>query len=709
MSRDGRGRGRALLATMGGGGSVPPQVLTLFGTPVTTGYENDAYSTWQVSAIGGTAPYSYALVGTYPAGISIDSGTGVISGTPTEDGTFASLNVEVTDAAAGTDQLDSNFSIVITTELSISGTPNTDIWQNEAYSGFDVDAAGGSGGNVFALVGTWPSGISINSGTGVVSGTTAVYGSFPSLSVSVTDNSGHVRSLSSFTLNVGQQVGISGTPVTSGTEGVAYTGFTATAFGGDGSYTYSLRGTWPTGISIDSGTGVVSGTPSQSGTFTGLSVRVTDGRSKTADLSNFTLTLAAAPSNFVITDTISDGTDITGASLSTTSLTGKSIGSAAADRLVVFALQFTQTHQGRQQPVVTCDGTEMMLAAMNEHAANLAPTQIYIIPKATGTTADFVITWPTTDANLNIPRYNAFVAKVTGMSIVPSDFTAGFSTSFPSASAVTLDIDANTTNAGLAIGIGGADCSGAPSSETWTGLTADQTLTIETLRTTIAHRVLTSSETPRNIDFVIGGGVNVFAPSACVLTLAPSTPGQTLFWDTFDRADSVLGSSLVPSGFTNANNWVWDSRTPQVNIVSNKLTNNNTNGPGTVYHVDVGHADHWVEWWVDNTTASNGPFAALRIVDYDNFIGVRVAGTNIEVYRREASSMNSLVSTNYDAAFGTLFRLEAQSTSLRVYRNGILQTTQTIASPFLTPTKCGIVGRSTVLSNFLSRFRCGTL
>jgi hypothetical protein len=85
---------------------------------------------------------------------------------------------------------------------------------------------------------------------------------------------------------------ISGTPVTSATQNTAYPGFTVSASGGALPYTYSLVGSWPTGISINSSTGAISGTPSVNGTFASLSVRVTDGLSHTADLPTFTLTVS---------------------------------------------------------------------------------------------------------------------------------------------------------------------------------------------------------------------------------------------------------------------------------------------------------------------------------------------------------------------------------------------------------------------------------
>jgi hypothetical protein len=86
---------------------------------------------------------------------------------------------------------------------------------------------------------------------------------------------------------------ISGTPVTSATHNVPYAGFTVGATGGWAPYLFNLvAGNWPHGVSLNARTGLVSGTPTQTGTFAGLVVQVTDLYGLTANLASFTLTVA---------------------------------------------------------------------------------------------------------------------------------------------------------------------------------------------------------------------------------------------------------------------------------------------------------------------------------------------------------------------------------------------------------------------------------
>jgi len=104
---------------------------------------------------------------------------------------------------------------------------------------------------------------------------------------------------------------IGGTPVTTGQVGVAYAGFTVTAAGGTSPYTYSVAsGSLPAGITLNSSSGSVSGTPTTAGAYAGIVIRVTDAVSATANLAAFTITIGAVARSAMLPNVFvnSDGT-----------------------------------------------------------------------------------------------------------------------------------------------------------------------------------------------------------------------------------------------------------------------------------------------------------------------------------------------------------------------------------------------------------------
>lgn len=147
---------------------------------------------------GGRAPYTWRLVsGQAPPGLTFNPSDQTITGTPTSAGTF-NFSVQATD----TDGLTAArpLSIVVNTaQLSITTTRQfPDGALNQPYA-VTVEAVGGQPPYRWSASGL-PAGLTINTGTGQISGTPTAAGEFP-IAVTVVD-SAIVNIADRFTMNV---------------------------------------------------------------------------------------------------------------------------------------------------------------------------------------------------------------------------------------------------------------------------------------------------------------------------------------------------------------------------------------------------------------------------------------------------------------------------------------------------------------------------
>jgi len=140
------------------------------------GVKGTAYSeTLQVS--GGKSPYTWSITDTLPAGLSLDSSSGIISGTPTATGTTA-FTVKVEDSSSpklsDTKSLSIEISGTSGSALSISTSSLPDGTKGRTYSQ-TLQVSGGKSPYTWSIsLGTLPAGLSLNSATGVISGTPTV-------------------------------------------------------------------------------------------------------------------------------------------------------------------------------------------------------------------------------------------------------------------------------------------------------------------------------------------------------------------------------------------------------------------------------------------------------------------------------------------------------------------------------------------------------
>ncbi len=149
----------------------------------------------------------------------------------------------------------------------VTGTPITAaIVGDDVAARFTITASHGTPPYVYALSsGTLPTGQSINSSTGLVSGVITAAATYSAIILKATDANNDVTYLTPYAVIVSTPASafaITGTPTTVGTVGTAITNSTFFATGNTGSVVWSADASYPlpTGIVINSSTGVMSGT-----------------------------------------------------------------------------------------------------------------------------------------------------------------------------------------------------------------------------------------------------------------------------------------------------------------------------------------------------------------------------------------------------------------------------------------------------------------
>lgn len=226
------------------------------------------------SVPGSGLPYQYRVLnGSVPAGLVLDK-DGLLHGTPAQAGTW-SFWVELSDedppTAAWCRPARSEREFIV----SIAAPPAT---VGSTYA-VQVNAEGLDAITWSVTSGALPPGLALGPTTGVITGTPATTGTFP-FELLVTDTRG-VTAKVDLTITVYPTLSLASTRLAPARVGRPYRA-AVRAGGSVQPVTFSVRsGRLPTGIRLDTKTGVLSGKPQKSGRYR-LTIAARDGLRRTA-------------------------------------------------------------------------------------------------------------------------------------------------------------------------------------------------------------------------------------------------------------------------------------------------------------------------------------------------------------------------------------------------------------------------------------------
>jgi hypothetical protein len=404
-------------------------------------FERGAIITPIAPSTSGGTPDIWSISPGLPAGLSLEAGTGEITGTPTAFSAARTYQLTAANSAGSK----SSPIVISVFELAPSYSASaglTQVTQFQAITQITAVQAGGAANSFFLSGSTLPTGLAFDSATGVISGTpagarVATNGSVLNFTVTASNSAGAatytfqiqvMAALPDFTYpvrtaNVGSSLA-STSPTLSATSGAVTT--------------YSISPALPAGLTISSSSGAISGTPTELLPQSDFTVTATNGAGSST--ATFTLTVNNVTPNFTFsptavnanelqlmsprTPTISAGREITWtisptlpAGLQLNSATGTISGTPAVGTKMAsttFVLTATNSAGVRNQNItITITDNPVLTFTVPNSNLNLTEdtTQVNLLPTVTfGTPNSWTIS-PPLPAGLQL---NSATGEITG-------------------------------------------------------------------------------------------------------------------------------------------------------------------------------------------------------------------------------------------------------------------------------------------------------
>ena len=274
--------------------AVAVPIISISATTVTATVGNAIANITIISSGGAVA--SYGIAPTLPEGLTLDTSNGTISGTPTA--VSASTNYTIT--ATNSSGLDTvtltivvNAAAVAVPSISISSATVTATVGN-AIADITITSSGGAVAS-YGIAPTLPDGLTLDPSNGTISGTPTAVAEAISYTITATNSGGEDTATVAITVNAAAvavpSISISTNAVTA-TVGTAIADITIDASAGGDVASYGIAPALPAGLSFDTSTGTISGTPTAAAPETSYTITATN--ASDTDTATVTITVNAA-------------------------------------------------------------------------------------------------------------------------------------------------------------------------------------------------------------------------------------------------------------------------------------------------------------------------------------------------------------------------------------------------------------------------------
>ncbi|KOY84389.1 hypothetical protein AD998_21225 [bacterium 336/3] len=248
---------------------------------------------------GNTLPLTYSINPSLPAGLSLDTNTGLISGTPEISSPNTTYTVTASQGLGGSCQKVQTYTFAINCpNLTFN---NTSVSNGVVGTSFSLDAsvAGNTQPLMYSITPSLPAGLSLDTNTGLISGTPVISSPNTTYTATASQNNGacSVSQTYIFAINCPPLI-FTNTSASTVIVGVNYN-LDVSVTGNTQPLTYSIIPSLPSGLSLDTNTGLISGTPTTSTPNTTYTVTASQNSGACSISQTYTFAVNCPPLTFV--------------------------------------------------------------------------------------------------------------------------------------------------------------------------------------------------------------------------------------------------------------------------------------------------------------------------------------------------------------------------------------------------------------------------